>query len=154
MTSGTMIVRRTGEGPSHSVLGMKHDYLLLASESGGRYMTYIMTIPPGCGAPLHFHDADCESFYILDGEVTAIEADGTRSVVRAGDFVWFGANHSHSFANESKATARALIVQSPGLEAERFFNEMVAAEASGSFDPMRDVPIIGRRHGVRVAEMA
>lgn len=150
----SMIFRSAGEGPNHAVLGMHHEYKLLASESRGQFMSFVLTVPPGCGAPMHFHDRDTESFYILEGEITAIQSDGSRQVAGPGDFVWFGAGHQHAFVNAGNVTAKALVTQSPGLEGEAFFNDMAAAELSGDFNPMRDVPPIGARHGVRVAEPA
>jgi quercetin dioxygenase-like cupin family protein len=150
----SMIVRRSGEGPSHNILGMRNEYKLLASESGGRILSFVMTVPPGRGAPMHFHDVDCESFYILEGEITVVNPDGSRNVAAEGDFVWFDSGHSHAFINEGTTNARALIVQSPGIEAQTFFSELSAAEQDEGFAPGRDVPAIGSRHGVRIAEPA
>lgn len=142
------IFRADGEGPSHVVLGMQHRYKLLASESGGQFMAFVISVPPGCGAPMHSHERDTESFFVLEGEITARFPDGTSKVAGAYDFLWFGAHQPHSFANEGDTTARALIVQSPGTEGERFFAEVAELEAAGDLVPMRDVPVIADRHGI------
>jgi quercetin dioxygenase-like cupin family protein len=148
--SQSQLIRRRGEGPRHDVLGMAHEYKLLASESGGAFMQFIATVPPGHGAPMHNHDRDGESFFILEGEITARFEDGSSAVAGAGDFLWFPPNVVHSFANEGAVTARALVVQSPGLEAEHFFGELDAMARIPGFMPERDVPEVGGRNGVRV----
>jgi quercetin dioxygenase-like cupin family protein len=144
------VFRRPGEGPSHTVLGMRHEYKLLASESG-QFMSFVVDVPVGCGAPMHFHERDSESFYILEGEITMIGSDGTKTVAGPGDYVWFGAGHEHAFLNEGEMTARAVVTQSPGMEAELFFAEIDDASEAKDFEPVRDVPEIGSRHGVRIA---
>lgn len=150
MTQSTLVLRRAGEGPSHSVLGMAHEYKLLASESGGHFMAFIITVPPGCGAPMHAHDRESESFFLLEGEITARFPDGGHAVARPGDYVWFGVGQAHSFANEGTVPARALVVQSPGLEAECFFNEMADRGTAPLFDPAQETPEVGARYGIQV----
>ena len=144
------VFRRAGEGPTHNILGMHHEYKLLASESG-HFMSFIANVPVGCGAPMHFHDRDSESFYILEGEITMIGSDGSKTVAGPGDYVWFGAGHEHAFLNEGEVTARAVITQSPGIEAERFFSEIDNAATAENFEPMRGVTEIGSRNGVQIA---
>lgn len=149
MQTASAICRRAGEGPRHEILGMLHEYKLLASESG-QFMSFLAHVPPGCGAPMHHHDRDSESFYILEGEITMINGDGSRTVAGPGDYVWFGAGHEHAFLNEGAMTARAVVTQSPGLEAERFFAEIDERGGETDFEPMRDVTEIGSRNGVRI----
>lgn len=145
-----LIVRRKGEGLRHHILGMTNEYKLLASESGGAMLQFVMIVPPGMGAPMHHHDRDGESFFMLEGEITAHFADGSSAVAGPGDFLWFPPHTAHSFANEAKVTARALVVQTPGVEAERFFTELDAAGQRPDFAPERDAPQIGGRHGVNI----
>jgi len=146
----TKIFRAAGEGPSHKVLGMEHRYKLLASESQGQFMAFEIIVPPGCGAPMHEHERDTESFYILEGEITARFPDGSSRIARKGDFIWFGAHEAHSFANEGTVPAKAFIVQSPGTEGERFFHEVAPLEEAGALVPERDIPVIATRHGIKV----
>lgn len=152
MQTPSLICRGPGEGPKHHILGMINEYKLLASESG-QFLSYIVHVPVGCGAPMHHHDIDSESFYILEGEITLINADGSRRVAGPGDYVWFSAGHEHAFLNEGETTARAVVTQSPGLEAERFFAEIDQRGREADFEPMRDVTEIGSRNGVRIAKV-
>lgn len=154
MTISNLVHRPAGEGPTHTILGMNHRYLLLASESAGHFMTFVIDVPPGAGAPMHRHDRESEAFFMLEGEITATHQDGSQSVIGEGDFVWFGPGHAHSFANAGTAPARALIIQAPGVEAECFFNGVEAAQARPDFTPERDVTEVGARHGVRILQPA
>jgi len=150
MKQENVICRRAGEGPQHHILGMINEYKLLASESG-QFLSYVAHVPIGCGAPMHHHDRDSESFYILEGEITMIAPDGTKTVAGPGDYVWYGAGHEHAFVNEGEVTARAVVTQSPGLEAELFFAEIDRRGRAEDFEPVRDVTEIGSRNGVRFA---
>ncbi len=154
MTSPNIVHRPAGEGPVHTILGMNHRYLLLASESAGHFMTFVLDVPPGCGAPMHRHDRDSEALFMLEGEITATHQDGSATTIGDGDFVWFAPGHAHSFANAGDRPARALVIQAPGVEAECFFNEVDAAQARPGFIPERDVTEAGSRHGVRVLQPA
>jgi len=110
-------------------------------------------VPVGCGAPMHFHERDSESFYILEGEITMIASDGTKTVAGPGDYVWFAAGHEHAFLNEGEMTAKAVVTQSPGIEAEQFFAEIDDATMDDRFDATCDVTEIGSRYGVQIARV-
>jgi len=146
------VLRRDGAGPIHNVLGMRHEYKLLASESG-QFMSMIVTVPQGCGAPMHHHDRDSESFYVLEGEITLINGDGSRTVAGPGDYVWFAAGHEHAFLNEGETPARAAVTHSPGLDAEQFFAGIDEAMSGDRFDPANDIVELGAQHGVRIAKV-
>lgn len=152
MNCSKAIYRRAGgEGARHTVLGMVHEYKLLASESG-KYTSFVAHIPSGSGMPLHFHEQDSESFYILEGEIAMIAADGAETIVGPGDYVWFAAGHEHAFRNGGEATARAVITRSPGVEAEMFLADMDAVARTNDHLSDRDVMKIGARHGIVVAK--
>lgn len=133
METSDTIFRADSEGPLHTVLGMRHVYKATAADTGGAYVSFEAEIPPGCGAPLHRHEIDSESFYLLDGELTFTDAGGTR-VARRGDFVYLPPRREHGFANTGTTTARALVIAAPGADAERFFAEVDATFGQGPPD--------------------
>jgi quercetin dioxygenase-like cupin family protein len=146
------IFRRREEGPAHEILGMRHVYKALASETGGHFMTFVLEVPDGCGAPMHKHDRDAECFYVLEGELTFIKP-GVEITAGPGEFIYLPAGDEHAFCNKSGKPAKTLIVQSPGTEAEQFFFEMEVEGAKPGFDPAAVVPAVGARHGVRISPM-
>jgi len=101
-----------------------------ASQSAGRLGAFEVVFPHGAAPPLHSHPQD-ETFYVLDGELTAwlVEPDlaaqggdpptwvasrGQRC--RVGDLVHAPGGLPHSFRVESD-TARMLVLSTPaGIE--------------------------------------
>jgi quercetin dioxygenase-like cupin family protein len=144
------IFRRQEEGPAHDVLGMRHVYKALASETGGHFMTFEIDVPHGCGAPMHQHDRDAECFYVLEGELTFIKPD-SEIVAGPGQFIYLPPGDEHAFCNKSGKPAKALVIQSPGTEAEQFFFEMATEQEKPSFTPETVAPVVGAKHGVRIS---
>jgi uncharacterized cupin superfamily protein len=67
----------------------------------------LMRLPPGnWSSQRHWHSAEDEFVYVLEGEVTLIE-DGGETVLRAGDCAAFpkGSGNGHHMINNSAAMA-------------------------------------------------
>ena len=67
----------------------------------------LMTLPPGSwSSQRHWHSAEDEFVYVLEGEVTLIE-DGGETVLRAGDCAAFpkDSGNGHHLINKSGAMA-------------------------------------------------
>jgi uncharacterized cupin superfamily protein len=74
--------------------------------------------PGSPGPPLHHHAFD-ETFCIFDGELTfQLEAD--RVVGRGGDTLFVSRGDHHTLANLSAASARYLLVGTPGGVEQKF----------------------------------
>lgn len=74
----------------------------------------LMRLPPGnWSSQRHWHSAEDEFVYVLEGELTLIE-DGGETVLRAGDCAAFPKNsgNGHHMINRSNATAVYLEVGS------------------------------------------
>jgi len=99
---------------------------LTGDDTGGRFALWEGVLPHGAAPPLHSHPQD-ETFYLLDGELTAWlvapeEADGPDWVeacarpCRPGAAIFAPAGTPHSFRVESD-TARMLFLSTPaGIE--------------------------------------
>jgi uncharacterized cupin superfamily protein len=79
-----------------------------------------MTLAPGAWSSLrHWHEAEDEFVYVLDGVLTLVDNDGPHEL-RAGDFVAFpaGEANGHQIQNRSSAPGTFLVVGSrrPGKE--------------------------------------
>jgi len=142
------ILRIDGQGHRHTVLGMQHEYKARPSEGAANLM-FVLDIPPGSGAPPHHHEHDGEAFYMLEGEICFTTPESMMTA-RAGDFLYAGPGHVHSFENRSDKPARALVVQTPGIDAEAFFDAMARASDRPEFDMVRDVPAIAERFGIEI----
>ena len=106
--------------------------LLRSEDSAGRVSLVDNRVPAGtAGPPLHHHDFD-EAFVVLEGEVTFQLGDDlvTR---RAGEIAFAPRGVPHTFANQSGADARHVIVITPA-GFERYFDGL-AARAAGVDPP-------------------
>jgi quercetin dioxygenase-like cupin family protein len=97
----------------------------------------------GCEPPLHVHEREDESFYVLEGAVTFFSGDDE---VRgeAGTFVHLPRMTPHTYAVDS-GVARVLVTTTPGGFAEMFD---AIAERFGGEMPARPAP----EHGPILAE--
>jgi len=66
----------------------------------------------GESVPLHVHEDDAESFYVLEGEITFYLGGRPGVRARAGSFVHLPGGTVHGFRIESE-TARYLILTTP-----------------------------------------
>ena len=82
--------------------------------TGGRIGVFEGELPRGASPPMHSHPQD-ETFYVLEGEVTAW-VDGEPRTCRRGGMAFAPGGTSHSWRVESD-TARMLVISTPaGIE--------------------------------------
>jgi uncharacterized cupin superfamily protein len=75
-----------------------------------RFGVNLVTLPPGGQSALrHWHTAEDEFVYVMEGEVTLV-TDGGEQLLRAGDCAGYpaGKADAHHFINRSDASARYL----------------------------------------------
>jgi uncharacterized cupin superfamily protein len=103
-----------------------------------------MRLPPGnWSSQRHWHSAEDEFVYVLEGELTLIEDDG-ETILRAGDCAAFpkGSGNGHHFINRSDATALYLEVgtRSPTDITICSDIDMMSSNADGRFAHKDGVP--------------
>jgi uncharacterized cupin superfamily protein len=97
----------------------------------------LMRLPPGnWSSQRHWHSAEDEFVYVLDGELTLIE-DGGETVLHAGDCAAFpkGAGNGHHMINKSGATALYLEIgtRAPADLTTCSDIDMMSSSADGRF---------------------
>lgn len=103
-----------------------HDTHILVTSVATESATAVLELAvpaKSVGAPPHRHAKEDEFFYVLEGEVTFFNADGTHTL-QAGDMITLPRGNLHGFYNTSAAPARLLLVVSPGQFAS-FFDAVV-----------------------------
>lgn len=60
-----------------------------------------VVLEPGCSVGWHQHKGETEPYYILDGEGTFIDHDGSKTLVHAGDICTIEDEQFHSIENNS-----------------------------------------------------
>ena len=126
------VVVRAGEGERIVAAGVDHLFGLTGAQTGGLLDLEHFLVPPRTlGARPHVHHAHDEYFYVLEGELTLITADG-EIVLTAGDLATAPRGASHGFLNPSETTGvRGLgLYTPPGYE--QYFRDVHEAVESGT----------------------
>jgi quercetin dioxygenase-like cupin family protein len=131
-------------GPCISYTGNVMHVKLTAKESGGELTVIEDVIPPGAGPPLHVHDRENETYYILEGEFEFTCGD---DVVRGGPgtFVHAPRGIPHRYCNVGSTPGRVLFGFTPG-GIEAFFIELGTQK---ELNPPLMIEI-ARKHGITV----
>lgn len=106
-------------------------FLATGALTGGEFALVEERSIKGISVPLHKHDEDTESFYILEGEVSFFLNDGPGVRALAGAFVHIPKGAVHGFRVESDAV-RYLILTTP--HHAEFYREITLPEPGASVD--------------------
>jgi mannose-6-phosphate isomerase-like protein (cupin superfamily) len=121
-TAAEACVIGPGEGDPLWFLGTMTRLKLASEQSGGRLAVFETILPRGAAPPLHAHPQD-ETFYVLEGEITAwlvdpaaagsdwVATHGRRCA--SGALVFAAGGTAHTFRVETD-TARLLVLSTPG----------------------------------------
>lgn len=97
--------------------GEKINILLSGQETDGALTLFIDEVPPGGGPPLHMHQNEDETFFLLAGELLIQSAEKCFPLL-TGSAAFLPRGVPHTFANVGSETARILVALTPGgLEA-------------------------------------
>jgi quercetin dioxygenase-like cupin family protein len=82
------------------------------SDTGSLFSLFENRAPVSSRTPIHVHAHDDETFYMLEGEMTAV-VDRERVTLRAGDSILLPRKIPHQLLNESSEPARYLLLCTP-----------------------------------------
>ena len=113
-STGRTIVLGPDEGRSYPCGDMRAVFKADGDETDRRYSISEWILEPGCQGPgAHTHDANDDTFFVLEGTVT-FTLDDRVHVAAPGTFVRVPPGVAHGFANDGEVTARFLNVYVPG----------------------------------------
>lgn len=93
---------RTVEGLAGGKGHVKLYDIQTSEELGGVGRLYArVVLEPGCSVGWHKHSGETEPYYILKGEATFVDNDGSRTLVHPGDICYLEDNQYHSIENNS-----------------------------------------------------
>ena len=118
--------------PLDAVTAGRAKYALGAACGLDQFGVNLTELKPGAASALrHWHSAEDEFVYVLEGEVTLID-DGGETVLRPGEFAGFkaGVANAHQLVNRSEAVARYLEVgtRAPHRDAITYPDDDLAVE--------------------------
>ena len=121
-----------GEAELRWLGGTSTFFLATGEETGGAFALVDERASHGESVPLHRHEADVESFYVLEGEVTFFLGDSAGVRAGAGSFVHVPGGAVHGFRVESES-ARYLILTT--AHHGDFYRAITAASGPGGERP-------------------
>ncbi len=122
-----------GTGKTYLGPGDMYTFLLTGAQSGDAYFVVEANVPPGGGPPLHIHEREDETFYILEGECS-FQIGDSKLRASAGDFIFAPRGIAHAFTNEGNSTLRMIMTFAPaGIE--KYFEEVFEPATDPSATP-------------------
>ena len=136
----------TGEGLHYSARGSEMWFKALSTDTQGRFSLMERTLPArGAMPPSHRHSNNVEAFFVLDGTIEFHVADQVFEGTQ-GSFVLVPPGDSHTFGNTSDASARLLVLHSPGLD--DYFRDLELLWATSERPDLEAQLALMRRHGM------
>lgn len=129
------------EGAGRPAPGIGGEVLASAHQTDGEFSLLLSHAPAGDGAPLHTHDHESESFFILAG-CYAIRCGDEQWEATAGDFVYLPRRIPHAWNVVGPESGRKLVLALPG-GIEDFFDDLAAGVT---------IDELTHRHGVHFHE--
>ena len=122
-------------------------FVATGSQTRGDFGLFEVTMEPGGSGPgPHLHRTFSESFHVLEGELAVLTGDEW-TTARAGDLVYVPRSGVHGFrAAGPDVGARFLILFTPGIPRERYFEGLVELHAGGRTPSDEEVDAFALQH--------
>jgi mannose-6-phosphate isomerase-like protein (cupin superfamily) len=106
-------------------------FVATGSSTQGDFGLYRWEMPANTGgATGHFHRTFSESFYVLDGSPSFFDGESWTEA-SPGFFLYVPRGGIHGFRNDSRAPAAFLILFSPGIAREGYFEALAEIGNTG-----------------------
>jgi quercetin dioxygenase-like cupin family protein len=129
-------------GPVYWGPGDQIRFILTGEQTGGAFFLGEVSVPPGGGPPLHIHEREDETFYLVEGTLTIQVGDRTVHA-SPGDCAHLPRGIAHCFRNTGEGTARMLVTVTPaGIE--KYFEEAFYPAVEGQEPPLITPELIQR----------
>ena len=89
---------------------------------GGLAMFAEFVLAPGQRVGRHTHGKNMDVFYVLSGELTAVNGDGSEERIFPGDTVLTGGGESHELRNDSDREGAILAIVSPETRSKGIYD--------------------------------
>jgi len=127
------VVVGPGEGYASWFQGNRITIKATAASTGGAFGLVESLVAPGYSPPLHIHDREDETFWVLEGELTIRCGDATFRAP-AGSCAFLPRGVPHTFVVDGSRPARMLGMVTPG-GGEAFFVEGGQPAQGDGFPP-------------------
>lgn len=143
-----------GMGPAFDIGDHRGNIAISYRNTNDTFAMGILDVDYQGGVPPHCHTREDEMFYILQGQFTA-QVGALKVQAGPGDTLFAPRNIVHTWACNSEAGGRALVVLTPGENFETFFLEMdrrklIPAQAPFNEALAQDLAALARKHGMEM----
>jgi quercetin dioxygenase-like cupin family protein len=118
------------DGPAHWFVNNRAIIKASASQTGGQFGLVEMRLGPGHSPPLHIHNAEDESLWVLEGQLT-VQCGESTFKAGPGSFIYTPRGVPHTFKIEGDILPRLLVLFVPGGGEGFFIDAGRAAEGEG-----------------------
>ena len=138
---------QAGRGRVVPVLGERVTLKLTGEESDGGVAVVEISTPPQVGPPLHVHQREDETVYVLEG-MYEFRVGGRTIPAPPGTFAFLPRDIPHSYTNVGYRPGRLLVTITPA-GFEQFFEEasLLAPDVPVDLEQLR---AIGRKYGLDI----
>ena len=151
MATATLAPRHVAPsaGQTYRVIADLVTFKAVAADTGGAYSLFEDRSDPGQGTPAHLQRYEDETFFVLEGTYRFLVGDQTVDLA-AGGYAFVPRGTVHAFTNIGDASARLLVLVTPGGIHEQFFAELGEPVA----DPTVPLPPAGPPDVARIVAVA
>jgi mannose-6-phosphate isomerase-like protein (cupin superfamily) len=147
-----MYVCSADEGPRFLVLGGTETRLAVpAAASGGAYCILDQVIPAGHVTPIHRHEKEDQTAFVLEGTLGFWVEGGEEVEVGAGGSVSRPRGRFHASWNPTESPTRILEITSPGERFERWVWDVHEATQRDGVS-LATIAEVGGRYGITYVE--
>ena len=124
-------VAKPGDTIENPVNGERITWIETAETTGGGLLAFDLALRPGAAvAARHRHVRQEERFRVESGEI-ALEVDGEKRIVVAGEEVTVAAGTAHRWGNEAEEESVVRVELRPSLDSETFFETFFGLARDG-----------------------
>ncbi|MEU2347646.1 cupin domain-containing protein [Modestobacter sp. NPDC049651] len=136
-------ISRRGDQPSAA----RTRFVATGSQTRGDFGLFEVEMAPGGSGPgPHLHRTFSESFHVLEGELAVLTGEQW-TTASAGDLVYVPRSSVHGFRSAAPDVgARFLILFTPGIPREQYFEGLVELHADGRTPTDAEVDAFALRH--------
>ena len=122
-------------------------FVATGSQTRGDFGLYEYLLPAGAGgATPHLHRTFSESFHVLEGSLAVLDGEDW-TTAHAGDLVYVPRSAVHGFrAAGPDVGARFLILFTPGIAREDYFEGLLELHADGRTPSPAEIDAFALRH--------
>ena len=138
---------KSTDGRRIAFSGIDLRFMVDETDGKGEMVMFEMSVLPDARVPIaHHHVAVDEAVYGLEGTLTTT-LEGVIHEIGPGDSLFIPRGQVHHHGNRHGATAKVLIVMTPGTIGRGYFEEVLEAASGPGKPDLARLAEIMRRHG-------